>query len=148
MNPIRRIRRVATALAGLACAWLGLAVTAPAAFAARAVPPPGSGPPGIAVLHDPPGWNKHPPSPGPAATTVAQPHQGPSGERAAPLAAHTHQLAPQAPGPVPGHTIVVGGMPGWQIALIGATAAVIAATVAVLADRARTVRRDSAAAAA
>ena len=33
MNPIRRIRRLAAVLAGLACAWLGLAAAAPAAFA-------------------------------------------------------------------------------------------------------------------
>ena len=63
MNPIRRIRRVAAALAGLACAWLGLTVAAPTAFAAMSVPPPGSESPGIAVLHEPPGWNKHPPLP-------------------------------------------------------------------------------------
>ena len=34
MNRIRRIRRLTAVLAGLACAWLGLAVAAPAAFAA------------------------------------------------------------------------------------------------------------------
>jgi hypothetical protein len=34
------------------------------------------------------------------------------------------------------HTVVVGGMPGWQIALIAAAAALAAATVAVLLDRA------------
>ena len=39
MNPIRRIRHFAAALAGLALAWLGLAVAAPAAFAALTVPP-------------------------------------------------------------------------------------------------------------
>ena len=124
MRPIRHIRRVAAALAGLACAWLGIAMAAPAAFAAVRVPPPSGAPPGIAVLHDPPGWNKHPP-----------------------LAAHLHQPVHQAPGPVPVHT-VVGGMPGWQIALIAAASALIAATVAVLADRARTARRKSATAAA
>jgi hypothetical protein len=32
-------------------------------------------------------------------------------------------------------------MPGWQIALIAVAAAVLAAAVAVLADRARTARR-------
>ena len=42
MNPIRRIRRIAGVLAGLACAWLGLAVAAPAAFA-MPLPPGGSG---------------------------------------------------------------------------------------------------------
>ena len=38
-------------------------------------------------------------------------------------------------------TIVAGGMPGWQIALIVAGAALLAAAVAVLADRARAARR-------
>jgi hypothetical protein len=41
-------------------------------------------------------------------------------------------------------TIVEGGMPGWQIALIAAGAAVAAAALAVLADRARLVRHQSA----
>lgn len=43
------------------------------------------------------------------------------------------------PGPV--HTVIVGGMPGWQIALIAAGTAVLAAAVAVSLDRARTARR-------
>lgn len=33
------------------------------------------------------------------------------------------------------HTVLVGGMPGWQIALIAAGAAVLAAALAVAADR-------------
>jgi hypothetical protein len=33
MNRIRRIRRLTVVLAGLACAWLGLAAASPAAFA-------------------------------------------------------------------------------------------------------------------
>ena len=41
-------------------------------------------------------------------------------------------------------TVVVGGMPGWQIALIAAGAALLAATLAVLADRARAAHRTSA----
>jgi hypothetical protein len=102
-----RIRRLATALAGLALAWLGLAIAAPAAFAA--VPPPGGGPPGISVLHEPPGGNKHPPLP-----------------------------LGHVTGPVyQTRTVVVGGMPGWRIALIAAAAAL----VAVLLDRAWTARR-------
>ena len=36
-----------------------------------------------------------------------------------------------------------GGMPGWQIALIAVGAALLAATVAVLADRARAARRPA-----
>jgi hypothetical protein len=91
MNPIRRIRRIAGALAGLACACLGLAVVAPAAFA-RTLPPFGfSG----------------------AVTTPAPP-------------------------PAQVHTVVVGGMAGWQIALIAVGAALVSATIAVLLDRART----------
>jgi hypothetical protein len=111
MNPIRNARRVAGVLAGLATAWLGLALAAPAAFA---------------VTH---------PTPGPAG-----------------------YLTPGAPGfPIPGleqpppvqvHTVVVGGMPGWQIALIAIGAALFAALAAVLADRARAARRRPAALAA
>jgi hypothetical protein len=115
MNPIH-IRRLTAALAGLACAWLGLAVAAPAAFAAMNVPPPGSGPPGINVLHEPPGSNKHPPLP------------------------PGHVVGPVYKVPV--RTVVVGGMPGWQIALIAAVAALLAATAAVLAYRAWTIRRE------
>jgi hypothetical protein len=88
MNPIRRIRRIAGALA-FAC--LVLAVAAPAAFA-RVVPPSG-------------GFG--------GVTTPAQP------------------LAQV-------HTVIVGGMAGWQIALIAVGAALVAATIAVLLDRART----------
>jgi hypothetical protein len=43
------------------------------------------------------------------------------------------------PPPVP--TVIAGGMPGWQIALIAVTAAVLAAAVAVFLDRARATRR-------
>ena len=39
------------------------------------------------------------------------------------------------------HTIVTGGMPGWQITLIAVAAAVIAAAVAVILDRAWAARR-------
>jgi hypothetical protein len=106
MNPIRHIGRLTAALAGLVCAWLGLAVAAPAAFAALSVPPPGSRPPGS---------NKHPPLP-PGRVT------GPVYK-------------------VPVRSVVVGGMPGWQIALIAIGAALLAATAAVLACRAWTIRR-------
>jgi hypothetical protein len=93
MNPIRRIRRTAGALAGLACACLVLAVAAPAAFAMTVPPFSDSG----------------------AVTTPAPP-------------------------PVQVHTVVVGGMAGWQIALIAVGAALVAATIAVLLERARTAR--------
>src|SRR5689334_2347463 len=39
------------------------------------------------------------------------------------------------------HTVVVGGMPGWQIAAIAVVAALVAAVAAVLLDRNRSVRR-------
>jgi len=109
MNPIRRIRRVAATLTGLALAWLGLAVAAPAAFA-RIIPPPG----GMGSVPASAGLGSVPPS---GAVTVTR-------------------------------TVVVGGMAGWQIALIAVGAALLAAAVAVLADRARAVRHRTAAAAA
>jgi hypothetical protein len=39
------------------------------------------------------------------------------------------------------HTIVTGGLPGWQITLIAIAAAIIAAAVAVIVDRAWAARR-------
>jgi hypothetical protein len=42
---------------------------------------------------------------------------------------------------LPVHTVIVGGMPGWQITLIAVAAALAAATLAVLLDRARAARR-------
>ena len=42
------------------------------------------------------------------------------------------------PAPV---TVVVGGMPGWQIALIAVVAALVTAMAAVLVERGRTARR-------
>ena len=122
MNPIRYLRRLAAAVAGLACAWLGLAVAAPAAFAASSVPPPSGGSARITLPPEPPGWNKHPPLP------------------------PGHVVGPVQKVPV--HAVVVSGMPGWQIALIAIGAALFAATAAVLLDRAWTARRRSATAAA
>ncbi len=105
MNPIRHIHRLAGVLAGLACAWLGLAVAAPAAFAGGS------------------------PTPGPADYITPQPE---------PL----HQA------PLPVHTVVIGGMPGWQITLIAIGAALLAATATVAVHRAWTARRKPATAAA
>ena len=56
------------------------------------------------------------------------------------------QLAPPDVGgaavpPPPTLAPVVGGMPGWQITLIAVGAALVAAVLAVLADRARSARR-------
>jgi MFS family permease len=99
MNTLKRIRRLAAVLAGLAGALVAFGATP--AFAMHE-PPPGSG-----VITSPVG-----------ATTT----------------------------PVQVHTVVVGGMPGWQIALIAVVAALFAATVAVLADRSRSGRRKAIAA--
>ncbi len=111
MNRIRHLRRMAGVLAGLASAWLGLAMAAPAAFA---VTHPTPGPAGYVT----PGAPGYPvPQPGP-------------------------------PLPAQVHTVVVGGMPGWQIALIAMGAALFAAVTAVLADRAWAARRKPAAVAA
>jgi hypothetical protein len=62
-------------------------------------------------------------------------------------ASSVRPLPPNDPGPLPAQpvdpvvrTMVVGGMPGWQIALIAIAASLLAATAAVLAYRAWTVR--------
>jgi len=102
MNPLKRIRRFAAVLPGLAGALVAFGATP--AFAVH-VPPPGSGS-GVSTS--------------PVGTTA----------------------------PVEVHTVVVGGMPGWQVALIAIVAALLAATVAVLLDRARGSRRKAIAAAA
>ena len=49
---------------------------------------------------------------------------------------------------VPVHTVVIGGMPGWQIALIAIGAALLAVTAAVVVYRAWTTRRKPVTAAA
>ena len=42
----------------------------------------------------------------------------------------------------PVHTVVSGGMPGWQITLIVICAALVTSATAVILDRIRTARRD------
>ena len=112
MTPIGRLRCVAGVLAGLACAWLGLAPGAPAAFATGSPIP---GPVGyITPTAEPPGWNMHHPLP------------------------YGHWTGPVYTARV--HTVVIGGMPGWQIALIAAGAALAAAAAAVLLDGAQGTR--------
>jgi hypothetical protein len=111
MSHIPRIRHVAAGLAGLACAGLGLAITAPTAFAY--VPPPG-------------GWDM--PT---AYVREALLH----GEDLASVSGSGS--VPSSAAATATRTVVAGGMPGWQIALIAAGAALLAATLAVLADRAR-----------
>jgi hypothetical protein len=116
MNRIRNIRRLAATLAGLAGALLAFAGAAPAALARPAPPLP-------------PGWNKHPPLPYEWWQLL------------------NHQPLPYAhlTGPVykvPVHTVVIGGMPGWQITLIATGAALLAATAAVVVYRAWATRRN------
>jgi hypothetical protein len=48
---------------------------------------------------------------------------------------------PAPPVPVKVHTVITGGMPGWQITLIAVGAALAAAALAVLFDRAWAARR-------
>ena len=53
-------------------------------------------------------------------------------------------MAPAAvPAPVQVRTIVAGGMPGWQIALIAIGAALVAAAAAIVLDRMLASRRDA-----
>ena len=44
----------------------------------------------------------------------------------------------------PAHVVVSGGMPGWQVTLIAVAAALLAAALAVVVDRAHTARRHPA----
>jgi hypothetical protein len=62
------------------------------------------------------------------AALATSPPLPPGWNKHPPLPAHTH-------------TVITGGMPGWQITLIAAGAALAAATVAVLIDRALAARR-------
>jgi hypothetical protein len=118
MNPVRHIRRLAGVLAGLAAALLAFAAVAPAALASgRPLPLP------------PPIREKHPPLP---PGHVGGPALGPN-RAGYPSISHVH-------------TVVTGGMPGWQITLIAIGAALLAATVAVLLDRARARKAVTAAA--
>ncbi len=101
MNRTRHIRRSVAVLAGLACAWLGLAAAAPAAFASIPI--------------------------------------GYSGGPAAPPVPPVHTVT---------RVVAVGGMPGWQIAMIAIGAALFAAAAAVLAYRALAIHRQAVTAAA
>ena len=58
---------------------------------------------------------------------------------------HYPPTAPPTQAPALIHTVSAAGMPGWQIALIVAGAAVLSAILAVTADRARASRRHVAA---
>jgi hypothetical protein len=128
MNRFHTTGRLAVILAGLAGALLAFWTDVPAVFAAVAAPL-GGAPHGRPGLHygqpalaspppGPPGWNKHPPLP------------------------LGHEVGPvyQVPARIPAHA-VAGGMPGWQITLIAAGAALLAAALAVLVYRMRAARR-------
>ena len=67
------------------------------------------------------------PPPGGTGSGITRPIPGPKTATVPPL--------PQV------HTVVTGGTPGWQIALIAAGAALLAAILAVYLDRARAARR-------
>jgi hypothetical protein len=69
---------------------------------------------------------------GPAASAMQVPVPGQLG---------THPANHAAATPARIHTIVIGGMAGWQITLIAAAAALLAAVLAVLLDRAFAARR-------
>jgi hypothetical protein len=69
----------------------------------------------------------------PAALASGQPPHPPGWDKHPPLPPHRAGI----------HTVVAGGMPGWQIALVAIGAALLAATVAVLLDRARTAAKLS-----
>ena len=94
MSHIYRYRHVVRALAVFACALLGLAASAPAAFAMRVEDSGGS--PGV---------------------------------------------PPTIQNPTFPHTAVTSGMPGWQIAVIIAVAALLVATIAVIVLRVRAAHR-------
>jgi hypothetical protein len=119
---MNRIQRCLAVLAGFGGTLIVLAATGPAVFAA--LPPRGPAPassrPLLSSRPHPPAWFNHP-------------HLPPGHIFHQPV----HQ--PLVPGPV--RTIVIGGMPGWQITLIVAMAVLLAAGVAVLVGRTRAVRR-------
>ena len=114
MNPVRHLRRLGAVLAGLLAAGAGALLAVAAAAPALALPGPGP------IPRPPDG----PPEPWPGANLPAA---------RVPPAIHTVT-----------RTVVVGGMPGWQIAVIAAAAALLAAALAVLADRARAAHHKTA----
>jgi hypothetical protein len=77
----------------------------------------------------------------PAALAVRVPPRGGAGPASGLARTVPWPKTPVPPGQSPVHTVVAGGMPGWQIALIAVAAAVVAAAAAVLLDRARAARR-------
>jgi len=113
MNRIHIISRLGVILTGLAGSLLAFwAGTGSAALAAPLGGDP-HGRPGLSYRH--PGLAAPPPRP-------------PGWNKHPPLPAHVH-------------TLVTGGMPGWQIALIAAGVALLAAALVVIAYRMRAARR-------
>ncbi len=58
-----------------------------------------------------------------------------------PISDGSSAAAPPQPAPTVVHTIVAGGMAGWQITVIAVAAALLTATIAVFTDRARSHRQ-------
>jgi hypothetical protein len=114
MNPVRLIRRLGAVLAGLLAAGAGALLAVAAASPALA----------MTAGNPVPDLNAGVPEPWPGANLPTAP---------VPAAIHTVT-----------RTVVVGGMPGWQIALIAVGAALLAAALAVLADRAHAAHHTTA----
>jgi hypothetical protein len=143
MSHIPRRRRIAAALAGLACACLGLVITASAASAQVPGSPGARGMPAslirAALLQGeypvPASGSGSIPSPGTATAAAALATRFPSPNRGGiydPVqTSHAAQVV----------TVTGGGMLGWQIALIAVGAALLAAMIAVNIDRARAARK-------
>jgi hypothetical protein len=114
MNPVRHIRRLGAVLVGLLAAGAGALLAVAAASPALA----------MTAGNPVPDLNAGVPEPWPGANLSAA---------QVPPAIH-----------IVTRTVVVGGMPGWQIALIAVGAALLAAALAVLADRARAAHHKTA----
>jgi hypothetical protein len=127
---MNRIRRIAAVLVSLAAGLVTFGATP--AFAGIPHPDPGGAAAAPALLL---------PTPSPAPPGLLQ--QPPVLPSEPGMIEHPAVLPAQLTGPVtgPAHTVVMGGMPGWQIALIAVAAALVAAMIAVLADRAWVARR-------
>jgi hypothetical protein len=63
--------------------------------------------------------------------------------RTAPISGGSAVATPTHPTATSVHALIVGGMPGWQIALIAAGAALLLAAIAVVVDRARGSHRNA-----
>jgi len=131
MNRLSTIGRLAVIVAGMAGALLALCTGAASAAFAVVRAPLGGDP------HGRPGLpSAHPAAP----AAVASGHPPlPPGHIHQPV--YIHQPVHQPTVPAHAHTVVIGGMPGWQIALIAIGAALAAAAVALLLARASAARK-------